>query len=51
MDDASEIEEVSDDIVIDEGSPEEMELDAFIEGKRRPSHLDGFPDLDDDDFE
>jgi ubiquinone/menaquinone biosynthesis C-methylase UbiE len=51
MDDASEIEEVSDDIVIDEGSPEEMELDAFIEGKKRPSHLDGFPDLDDDDFE
>jgi ubiquinone/menaquinone biosynthesis C-methylase UbiE len=52
-DDASEIEEVSDDIVIDEGSPEEMELDAFIEGKKRPSHLDGFPDLEDDsdDFE
>ena len=52
MDDASEVEEVSDDIVIDEGSPEEMELDAFIEGKRRPSHLDGFPDLEDsEDFE
>lgn len=52
MDDASEIEEVSDDIVIDEGSPEEMELDAFIEGKKRPSHLDGFPDLEDsEDFE
>ena len=43
LDDASdlEVEEVSDDIVIDEASPEEQELDAFIEGKKRPSHLDG----------
>ena len=49
LDDASDLEveeEVSDDIVIDEGSPEEQELDAFIEGKRRPSHLDGFEDSD-----
>jgi ubiquinone/menaquinone biosynthesis C-methylase UbiE len=28
------------DVVIDESSPEEQALDAFIEGKRRPSHLD-----------
>lgn len=47
LDDADhlEVEEVSaqddDDIVIDEASPEEQALDAFIEGKRRPSHLDG----------
>jgi ubiquinone/menaquinone biosynthesis C-methylase UbiE len=49
LDDAGDLEveeEVSDDIVIDEGSPEEQELDAFIEGKRRPSHLDGFEDSD-----
>jgi ubiquinone/menaquinone biosynthesis C-methylase UbiE len=49
LDDAGDLEveeEVSDDIVIDEGSPEEQELDAFIEGKRRPSHLDGFEDAD-----
>lgn len=61
LDDADhlEVEEVSaqddDDIVIDEASPEEQALDAFIEGKRRPSHLDGSDgineldaDLDDD---
>jgi hypothetical protein len=38
-----EVEELSaadDDIVIDEESPEEHELDAFIEGKKRPPHLD-----------
>jgi len=48
LDDASdlEVEEVSDDIVIDEASPEEQELDAFIEGRKRPSHLDGFEDAD-----
>jgi ubiquinone/menaquinone biosynthesis C-methylase UbiE len=32
--------DVSAEDVIDEGSPEEQELDAFIEGKKRPSHLD-----------
>ena len=53
LDDADglEVEEVSDDIVIDEDSPEEMELDAFIEGKKRPSHLDGFEELDDEDLD
>jgi hypothetical protein len=38
------VEEVSSgdaEVVIDEDSPEEQELDAFIEGKKRPSHLDG----------
>jgi ubiquinone/menaquinone biosynthesis C-methylase UbiE len=38
-----EVEEISaadGDVIIDEESPEEMELDAFIEGKKRPSHLD-----------
>lgn len=37
-----EVEELStdDDVVIDEDSPEEQELDAFIEGKKRPAHLD-----------
>jgi ubiquinone/menaquinone biosynthesis C-methylase UbiE len=34
------VDEISDDDVIDEESPEEMELDAFIEGRRRPPHLD-----------
>jgi ubiquinone/menaquinone biosynthesis C-methylase UbiE len=37
-----EVEEISpsdDDVVIDEDSPEEQELDAFIEGRKRPSHL------------
>jgi ubiquinone/menaquinone biosynthesis C-methylase UbiE len=53
LDDADglEVEEVSDDIVIDEDSPEEMDLDAFIEGKKRPSHLDGFEELDDVDLD
>ena len=39
---AFEVEEVAvaDDLVIDEDSPEEHDLDAFIEGKKRPSHLD-----------
>ena len=38
-----EVEEIStsdDDVVIDEDSPEEHDLDAFIEGRKRPSHLD-----------
>ncbi|MBV8757005.1 MAG: class I SAM-dependent methyltransferase [Deltaproteobacteria bacterium] len=38
-----EVEEISAhdaDVLIDEVSPEEQELDAFIEGKKRPSHLD-----------
>jgi ubiquinone/menaquinone biosynthesis C-methylase UbiE len=43
-----EIEEVPDDgsfeIVLDASA--EQELDAFIEGKKRPSHLDGFDDLE-----
>ena len=30
----------TDPVPIDEDSPEEQELDAFIEGKKRPSHLD-----------
>src|SRR5687768_3817047 len=34
------VDEISDEDVIDEDSPEEHELDAFIEGKKRPSHLD-----------
>jgi ubiquinone/menaquinone biosynthesis C-methylase UbiE len=42
--DSLEVEEVSaaddDDVVIDEESFEEHELDAFIEGKKRPSHLE-----------
>jgi ubiquinone/menaquinone biosynthesis C-methylase UbiE len=39
-DDDDEHDEVSDADVIDEGSPEEHALDAFIAGKKRPSHLD-----------
>ncbi|MCX5748543.1 MAG: methyltransferase domain-containing protein [Proteobacteria bacterium] len=38
-----------DDFEIDEASAEEQALDAFIEGKRRPPHLDG--DLDDLDLD
>ncbi|HEX5058798.1 MAG TPA: class I SAM-dependent methyltransferase [Kofleriaceae bacterium] len=34
------VDEVSEDDVIDEESPDEQALDAFIEGKKRPSHLD-----------
>jgi ubiquinone/menaquinone biosynthesis C-methylase UbiE len=34
------VDEVSEDDVMSEESPEEQELDAFIEGKKRPSHLD-----------
>ena len=34
------VDEVSEEDVIDEGSPEEQALDAFIEGKKRPSYLD-----------
>jgi ubiquinone/menaquinone biosynthesis C-methylase UbiE len=55
--DSLEVEEVSaadDDVVIDEESVEEQELDAFIDGKKRPSHLEDlnaaledFSDLDD----
>lgn len=37
---AGSVREVSEEDVIDEESPEEQELDAFIEGKKRPSHLD-----------
>jgi len=53
LDDAEglEVEEVSptdDDVVIDEESPEEHELDAFIEGKKRPSHLQDLRDALDD---
>jgi ubiquinone/menaquinone biosynthesis C-methylase UbiE len=38
-----EVEELNptdEDVVIDEGSPEEQDLDAFIEGRKRPPHLD-----------
>ena len=38
-----QIEEVSSgdaDVVMDGDSPEEQDLDAFIEGRKRPSHLD-----------
>ena len=39
-----DVEEVADaddeDVVIDEESPEEQELDAFIDGRKRPRHLD-----------
>jgi ubiquinone/menaquinone biosynthesis C-methylase UbiE len=47
LDDAEhlEVEEVSaherHDLVIDGASAEEQALDAFMEGKRRPAHLDG----------
>ena len=34
------VDEVAEEDVIDEDSPEEMDLDAFIEGRKRPSHLD-----------
>lgn len=34
------VDEISEEDVIDEESPDEQELDAFIEGRRRPSHLD-----------
>ena len=46
LDDADSLEVVEEfsasdgEVVIDEGSPEEQELDAFIEGKKRPSHLE-----------
>ena len=42
---------VSDADVIDENSPEEQDLDAFIEGKKRPSHLDRSEPIDLADFE
>ena len=35
-----DIEELVESEVIDSDSAEEQDLDAFIEGKRRPSHLD-----------
>jgi hypothetical protein len=38
--DELDIIEDDEDDAIDEGSPEEQDLDAFIEGKKRPSHLD-----------
>ncbi|HEY5927098.1 MAG TPA: methyltransferase domain-containing protein [Kofleriaceae bacterium] len=34
------VDEISEDEIIHEDSPEEQELDAFIDGKKRPSHLD-----------
>jgi hypothetical protein len=37
---------VSDEDVIDSHSPEEQDLDAFIEGKKRPSHLDHSEPID-----
>jgi hypothetical protein len=37
--------------VIDSRSPEEQDLDAFIEGKKRPSHLDHSEPVDLADFE
>jgi ubiquinone/menaquinone biosynthesis C-methylase UbiE len=45
-DDYDVIEE-SLDFAIDPSSPAEQDLDAFIEGRKRPSHLDK-PDFDDD---
>jgi ubiquinone/menaquinone biosynthesis C-methylase UbiE len=42
---------VSDADVIDSSSPEEQDLDAFIEGKKRPSHLDHSEPIDLADFE
>jgi hypothetical protein len=39
-DDDDEEVHVHEDDVLGEDSPEEQELDAFIEGKKRPSHLD-----------
>ncbi|MBA3818947.1 MAG: methyltransferase domain-containing protein [Deltaproteobacteria bacterium] len=43
--DVVEVIDAPNDFEIDEGSPAEQELDAFIEGRKRPSHLD--LDLDD----
>ena len=40
MEDAGDDVEVDGDLVIDEDSREEHELDAFIEGRKRPPHLD-----------
>jgi ubiquinone/menaquinone biosynthesis C-methylase UbiE len=40
IDELDIIEDDEEDDAIDEGSPEEQDLDAFIEGKKRPSHLD-----------
>ncbi|HUS31815.1 MAG TPA: methyltransferase domain-containing protein [Kofleriaceae bacterium] len=42
---------VSDEDVIDSHSPEEQDLDAFIDGKKRPSHLDRSEPIDLVDFE
>jgi ubiquinone/menaquinone biosynthesis C-methylase UbiE len=47
-DDVSNV--VSDEDVIDSSSPEEQDLDAFIEGKKRPSHLDHSEPIDLDDL-
>lgn len=46
-----EIDADDEDVVIDEGSPEEQALDAFIEGKKRPSHLDRTGPFDEDELE
>jgi ubiquinone/menaquinone biosynthesis C-methylase UbiE len=35
------VDEISEEDVIDEESPDEQELDAFIDGKSRPQHLGG----------
>jgi ubiquinone/menaquinone biosynthesis C-methylase UbiE len=42
---------ISEEDVIDSRSPEEQDLDAFIEGKKRPSHLDHSEPVDLADFE
>lgn len=46
-----EVDADDEDVIIDEDSPEEQALDAFIEGKKRPSHLDRTGPLDEDDLE
>jgi ubiquinone/menaquinone biosynthesis C-methylase UbiE len=38
--DIEELDAAEGDVIIDEDSPEEQELDAFIEGRKRPPHLD-----------
>jgi hypothetical protein len=48
-DDVSNV--VADEDVIDSHSPEEQDLDAFIDGKKRPSHLDRSEPVDLSDFE
>ncbi|NVB79794.1 MAG: methyltransferase domain-containing protein [Kofleriaceae bacterium] len=46
-----EVDADDEDVVIDEDSPEEQALDAFIEGKRRPSHLDRTGPFDEEELE